>query len=53
MPLRTYGTLNRSVTELSHRAGIRYMRMKGQRSPRLNGCFALVRALHTKLTEKA
>lgn len=53
IPLRTHGTLRRSVTELSHRAGIRYMRMKGQRSPKLNGCFALVRALHAKLTENA
>ena len=53
IPLRTHGTLSRSVTELSHRAGIRYMRMKGRRSPKLNGCFALVRALHAKLAEKA
>ena len=53
IPLRTHGTLRRSVTELSHRAGIRYMRMKGRRSPKLNGCFALVRALHAKLTNNA
>ncbi len=53
IPLRTHGTLRRSVTELSHRAGIRYMRMRGQRSPKLNGCFALVRALHARLTENA
>lgn len=53
IPLRTHGTLSRSVTELSHRAGIRYMRIKGRRSPKLNGCFALVRALHAKLAENA
>lgn len=51
--LRTHGTLSRSVTELSYTTGIRYSRMKGQRSPKLNGCFALVRALHAKLTEKS
>ena len=51
--LRTHGTLNRSVTELSHQAGIRYTRMKGQRSPKLNGCFALVSALHANRTEKS
>lgn len=52
LSLRTHGTLSKSVTELSYTAGIRYSRMKGQRSPKLNGCFALVRALHTKLTER-
>ena len=53
IPLRTHGTLSQSVIELSHRSGIRYMRMKGKRSPKLNGCFALARTLHGKLTENA
>ena len=50
IPLRTHGTLHRSVIELS-RNSIRHRRTKGKASPKLNGCFALVEALYEKLTK--
>lgn len=50
--LRTHGTLRRSVVELSLNS-IGYTRMSGKCGPKLDGCFALVRVLHAKLTEKS
>lgn len=48
IPLRTHGTLNRSVLEISY-SGIRYQKQRGKRAPKLNGCFALAKALKQKL----
>ena len=50
IPLRTHGTLCRSVTELS-RNSIRHRRTKGKANPKLDGCFAVVEALYEKLSE--
>ena len=50
IPLRTHGTLCRSVTELS-RNSIRYSRTKGKAKPKLDGCFAMAEALYEKLSE--
>ncbi len=50
IPLRTHGTLHRSVHELS-RNNIRYMLTKSRSIPKLGGCFALVKALCEKLSE--
>lgn len=49
IPLRTHGTLNRSVLEISHGTGIRFRKQKGKRPPKLDGCFQLARALKQKL----
>lgn len=48
IPLRTHGTLNRSILEISH-TGIRYQKQRGKRAPKLDGCFALAKALKLKL----
>lgn len=45
IPLRTHGTLNRSVASLSHKTGIRFRRQVGKRAPRLDGCRKLLHAL--------
>ena len=50
IPLRTHGTLSRSVIELS-RNSIRHRRTKGKANPKLDGCFAVVEALYEKLSE--
>lgn len=50
--LRTHGTLRRCVEELSLKS-ISYTRMRGKSGPKLDGCFALVKTLHGKLTEKS
>lgn len=50
IPLRTHGTLHRSVTELT-RNSIRHRRTRGKAAPKLNGCFPLVKALCEKLSE--
>lgn len=50
IPLRTHGTLHRSVSELS-RNSIRYRCTKGKASPKLDGCFSLVEALYEKLSK--
>ena len=50
IPLRTHGTLHRSVHELS-RNNIRYILTKSRTIPKLGGCFALVKALCEKLSE--
>lgn len=50
IPLRTHGTLHRSVIELS-RNSIRYSRTKGKAKPKLDGCFAMAEALYEKLSE--
>ncbi len=49
--LRTHGTLRRCVEELSLNS-ISYTRMSGKCGPKLDSCFALVRVLRAKLTEK-
>lgn len=51
IPLRTHGTLRRSVKEISLKS-ISYTRERGKSKPKLDGCFALVKALHSKLTAK-
>lgn len=51
IPLRTHGTLHRSVKEISFMS-ISYTRMKGKPQPKLDGCFALAKTLHSKLTAK-
>lgn len=48
IPLRTHGTLNRSVLEISQ-INIRFQKQRGKRAPKLDGCFALVQALKQKL----
>lgn len=48
IPLRTHGTLNRSVMEIFH-TSIRFQSLKGKRAPKLDGCFALVKTLKQKL----
>lgn len=50
IPLRTHGTLHRSVTELS-RNSIRHSRTKSGANPKLDGCFAMVETLYEKLSE--
>ena len=45
IPLRTHGTLNRSVTALSHKTGIRFRRQVGKRAPQLDGCRKLLHTL--------
>lgn len=52
IPLRTHGTLHRSVTELS-RNSIRHRRTKSGTKPKLDGCFDLIKALHEKLFKTA
>lgn len=52
IPLRTHGTLNRSILEISQ-TGIRYQKQRGKRAPKLAGCFALVEALKQKLCATA
>lgn len=51
IPPRTHGTLLRAVRQLSLNQ-INYSRMKGKRSPKLDGCFLLVKSLRAKLTAK-
>lgn len=48
IPLRTHGTLNRSVVAISP-MNIRYQKQRGKQPPKLDGCFALARALKQKL----
>lgn len=50
IPLRTHGTLHRSVTELS-RNSIRHSRTKSGANPKRDGCFAMVETLYEKLSE--
>lgn len=45
IPLRTHGTLNRSVLALSHKTGIRFRRWAGKRDPQFDGCHKLIHAL--------
>lgn len=51
IPLRTHGTLHRSVKEISFKS-ISYTRMKGKPKPKLDGCIALAKTLYRKLTAK-
>lgn len=51
IPLHTHGTLKNRV-ELLSLSQLRISRMRGQRSPKLKGCFLLVETLRTKLTAK-
>ena len=50
IPLRTHGTLHRSVTELS-RDSICHSHTKSGAKPKLDGCFAMVETLYEKLSE--
>ena len=50
IPLRTHGTLSRSVIELS-RNSIRHSHTKSGAKPKLDGCFAMVETLYGKLSE--
>lgn len=45
IPLRTHGTINRSVTTLSHKKGICFRKQVGKCAPQLNGCQKLLHAL--------
>ncbi|WP_278845549.1 hypothetical protein [Alistipes communis] len=50
IPLRTHGTLSRSVIELS-RDSICHSHTKSGAKPKLDGCFAMAEALYEKLSE--
>ncbi len=48
IPLRTHGTLNKSVLKISY-ASIRYQKQRGKRAPKLDGCLQLAKVLKQKL----
>lgn len=52
IPRRTHGTLNRSVTALSHQTGIRFRERVDQRDPQFDSCYKLIHALKQAYDEE-
>lgn len=53
IPLRTHGTLNKNVVELSYAQGIKYLKIAKKAKPDLTGCYKLIHQYMCKISPQA